>query len=189
MAPGSEIFTPPSESQTQVGGEIISSDPSNPLSSKLNISFINCVGQSRFTMSKQLEIQRYIKKHNIDILHLQECKIDDDSFGECPFVRSNFNIFSNNTQNDSFYGTASLVRCDLEVSNVRTDNDGRVIVFDAVSCTWVNMYLPSGTDGASRALREHYSAEILPQLLLLRQSQGAAGGDLNSIISFPFING
>ena len=139
-------------------------------------------------MSKQLEIQSYIKKHNIDILHLQECKIDDDSFGECPFVRSNFNIFSNNTQNDSFYGTASLVRCDLEVSNVRTDNDGRVIVFDAVSCTWVNMYLPSGTDGASRALREHYSAEILPQLLLLRQSQGAAGGDLNSIISLKDSN-
>ena len=194
MAPGLEVFTPPLESQTRVGGAIISPDPSNLpssssiSSSNLNISFINCVGQSKFTLSKQLEIQGYIKKYNIDILHLQECKIDDDSFSECPFVRSNFNIFSNNTQNDTFYGTASLVRCDLEVSNVRTDNDGRVLIFDAVSSTWANMYLPSGSDGSSRSLREHYSAEILPQLLLHRQPQGAAGGDLNSIISLKDSN-
>ena len=48
---------------------------------------------------------------------------------------------------------------------------------------WGNFYLPSGTDGASRTLREHYSAELIPQLMINRQKNGAAGGDLNSIIS------
>ena len=157
---------------------------SSPISeTTINVAFINCVGQSKFPVSKQLEIQSYVKSHNIDILHLQECKIDSESFSNCNFLRSNYNVFSNNTPNDTNYGTASLVRCDLDVTNVLTDDKGRVIVFDAAGCTWGNFYLPSGTDGPSKALREKYSAEILPQLLLQRQNHGAAGGDLNAIIS------
>ena len=124
-----------------------------------------------------------MRSHNIDILHLQECKIDDESFSECQYVRSNFNIFTNNTKNNTCYGTASLVRSDLDVTNLRTDEEGRIIVFDAAGCSWANIYLPSGTDGASRSLRENYCAQILPQLLLPCQKRGAAGGDFNSIIS------
>ena len=152
-------------------------------SSIINIAYINCVGQTKLTLSKQLEIQSYMKSHRVDILHLQECMIDNDSFGDCNYVRSNFNIFSNNTPNNTQYGTASLVRSDIDVTNIVTDDSGRVIIFDAVGCTWGNLYLPSGTDGASRNLREHYCAEVLPQLMLQRKCHGAIGGDLNSIIS------
>ena len=115
MAPDLVAFPPPPGSPIQVEGT-----QSPPPSSKSNISvaFINCVGQTRFILSKQLEIQNYIRSHSIDILHLQECKIDDDSFSECQYVRSNFNIFANNTKNNTCYGTASLVRSDLDVRNL-----------------------------------------------------------------------
>ena len=182
---------PPPESQTQGEG-----DPNPPTqqsfvnisSSNLSIGFINCVGQSKFNLRKQLEIQNYVKSQHLDIVHLQEVKIDSDCFSECPFIRSNFNIFSNNTKNDTYYGTASLVRSDLEVTNLHVDQNGRVIIFDTAGCTWANIYLPSGSDGASRAQREQYSAEVLPQLLLNRLPNGAAGGDLNSIISLADSN-
>ena len=190
MAPAPEPHPPPPGSQTQVGGDPNHppQTPENLSSSSLNVAFINCVGQSKFNLAKQLEIQNFIKSQRLDILHLQEVKVDHDSFSECPFICSNFNILSNNTKNDTYYGTASLVRCDLEVTNFHVDNDGRIIVFDAAGCTWANLYLPSGSDGASRALREQYSAEILPQLLLQRLPHGAAGGDLNSIISLSDSN-
>jgi exonuclease III len=154
----------------------------------LKIAFINCFGQNRFPVKKQLEIQNYIKYHSLDVLHLQECNINDDCFSDCPYIRSNYNVITNNTQNNNFYGTASLVRCDIDITNIRTDTDGRVIIFDAAGCTLCNIYLPSGTDGASHKLRENYSSEVLPQLLLRQQEQGVLGGDLNSIISLKDSN-
>ena len=182
--------TPPAvdHPQQQQGGQSTASpsrtsfNPS-PQSSELTIAFINCVGQSKFTLPKQLEIQSYMRSHKIDIIHLQECMIDEDSFSECHYVRNNFNVLSNNTPGNTPYGTASLVRSDIEVTNILTDDSGRIILFDAVGCTWGNFYLPSGTDGASRTLREHYCAELIPQLMINRKKNGAVGGDLNSITS------
>ena len=147
------------------------------------VAYINCVGQSKLPISKQLEIQSFVCTNNVDILHLQECRIDDDSFAHCGYLTSNFNIFSNNKPDDSHYGTASLVKSDLDVTNIHTDDDGRIIVFDAADSTWSNMYLPSGSDGISRAKREHYFSEVIPQLMIRRLARGAAGGDFNSIIA------
>ena len=188
MASQINIPTPPVVNHSQQGGQssaspIWTSCTPTTQTPELTLAFINCVGQSKFPLPKQLEIQNYIRSHKIDILHLQEVMIDDTSFSECHYVRNNFNLFSNNTPGNTPYGTASLVRSDIEVSNILTDNAGRIIIFDAAGCTWGNFYLPSGTDGASRTLREHYSAEIIPQLMINRQKNGAAGGDLNSIIS------
>ena len=152
------------------------------------VAYINCVGQSKLPISKQLEIQSFVCTYKVDILHLQECKMDDDTFSQCGFLTSNYNLFSNNKPDDSYYGTASLVRSDLEVSNVHTDNDGRILVFEAAGCTWGNFYLPSGSDGNSRAKREHYFSEIIPDLMVRRLANGAAGGDFNSIISIPDSN-
>ena len=149
----------------------------------IEIAYLNCVGQTKFTTAKQLEIQNYICEYSLDILHLQECMIESDTFSTCGYIKSNFNIITNNTPNNTYYGTASLVRSDLEITNIHTDDQGRVIVFDAGNCTWSNLYLPSGTDATSRSLREKYSSEIIPHLLILRLAQGAAGGDLNSIIA------
>ena len=128
----------------------------------LIVAFINCVGQTKLPISKQLEIQSFVCTNEVDILHLQECKIDDNSFAQCGFLMSNFNLFSNNKPDDSHYGTASLVKSNIEVTNVHTDNDGRVIVFNAAGSTWSNLYLPSGSDGNSRAKRETYFSEIIP---------------------------
>ena len=150
---------------------------------EIKVAHINCVGQSGLNLAKQLEIQCYLITNTIDILHLQECRISEGTFVQCGYITSNYNIIINNTPNDNNYGTASLIRCDLEVTNIHTDDSGRVIVFDTADCTWSNLYLPSGTAGNNRALREHYSSVIIPQLMIRRLAQGAVGGDLNCIIS------
>ena len=132
-------------------------------------------------VSKQLEIQSYIIENKIDILHLQECYITDDTFTQCGYITSNFNLVVNNTPNNTFYGTASIIRNDLDIKNIHTYDQGRAIIFDAMECTWANLYLPSGN--AARALREQYSSEIIPRLMIRKLARGAAGGDLNCIIS------
>ena len=85
------------------------------------VAHINCVGQTKLPISKQLEIQSFVCTNKVDILHMQECKIDEDSFAQCGYLTSNFNVFSNNKPDESHYGTASLVRSDLDVSNIHTD--------------------------------------------------------------------
>ena len=74
------------------------------------IAYLNCVGQTKFPIFKQLEIESFVCSNKIDILHLQECRIDDDSFSQCGFLTSNYNLLSNNKPDESYYGTASLVR-------------------------------------------------------------------------------
>ena len=70
-------------------------------------------------------------------------------------------MITNNAANK--YGTASLVRNDLNVQNIMCDTNGRVLVFDISGITFGNFYLPSGTDGLSRNNRENYISEIIPQ--------------------------
>ena len=116
-------------------------DPGNsgnngrPTNTEIQVAHVNCVGQSGLTLAKQLEIQSYLIVNTIDILHLQEVRISDDSFTQCGFISSNYNIISNNTPNNNNYVTASLLRCDLEVTNIHTDNSGKAIVFDTADCT------------------------------------------------------
>ena len=69
-----------------------------------------------------------IKQNNIDILHLQEADIQEDTFTNCPFICSSFDTIPNNSPNG--YGTASLIKSELPVSNVRLDSLGRGIIFD-----------------------------------------------------------
>lgn len=147
-----------------------------------NMAFINCYGQSEFPVSKQLEIQSFACSNSLDIIHLQECKIDEDSFAQCGFITSNYNVFSNKPDG-SCYGTASLVRSDLDVSKIHTNDNGRILIFNAAGCTWANMYLPSGSSRIARASREEYFSLIIPQLLIHRLAQGAAGATLTR--SFP----
>ena len=148
----------------------------------LNVAYINCYSQSKFPISKQLEIKNFICQNNLDIVHLQEIKVDQDSFSQCNFISMNFNIFANNKPDGSHYGTASVVMSDLDVTDIHTDNDGQIIVFNAAGCTWGNFYLPSGSSRNARASREEYFSLTIPQLMLHRLPQGAARGDFNSII-------
>ena len=94
----------------------------------LTIAYINIRGQTGLPVVKQLQIEDYMKYNKCDILHLQEVYINEDSFSSCDFVNSNFNILPNNGPNK--YSTASLVKSELSVENIRYDTEGRVIIFD-----------------------------------------------------------
>ena len=56
------------------------------------------------------------------------------------------------------------------------------IVFDIENTTFGNVYLETGSDGISRAARENYCSEVLPNLLLNRCDAGCIGGDWNAIV-------
>ena len=128
----------------------------------LSLAYMNIHGQSKLPTVKQLQIQDFIKYNNIDILHLQESDIDGDTFSDCNFITSSFNIITNNSETK--YGTASLVRSDLNFENVQCDTGGRGIVFDIGNISFGNFYPHSGTDGLSISDRENFCAATIPNL-------------------------
>ena len=132
-------------------------------------------------VSKQVQIEAFIIREKIDILHLQEINVIEESFTSCNTISSSFNIISNNAANK--YGTASIIKSDFNPSNVLFDTKGRAIVFDIGNITLANLYLPSGSDSISKSEREEYSASVVPQLLLNRQDSGCIGGDFNCILN------
>ena len=70
---------------------------------------MNIHGQSKLPTVKQLQIQDFLKYNKIDILHLQESEISEDTFSDCNFITSLLpNIIIKNSE--SKYGTASLIR-------------------------------------------------------------------------------
>ena len=146
--------------------------------STIRIAYINICGQSGLNTAKKLQIQDFLRQNRIDVCHFQEIETETCTFNECSFISSMYNLVSNNSYNK--YGTASLVSYNLPISNVQTDNNGRVIVIDIenIKLTTGNVYLPSGTDNNTKNLREKYAGEILPDLLLLRMNHGCYGGGL-----------
>ena len=147
----------------------------------LRIGFMNIRGQSGLPISKQIQIEAFIIREKLDILHLQEVNISEDSFSTCNTISGRFGIISNNAVNK--YGTASIIKSELSPENILFDTKGRMIVFDLGGLTLANMYLPSGSDAVSKAKREEYFSTTLPQLLVNRQDAGCIGGDLNCIIN------
>ena len=89
---------------------------------------MNIHGQSKLPTVKQIQIQDFIKFNKIDILQIQEIDVDEETFNECEYISSNYNLISNNSETK--YGTASLIRSDLDYKNVRCDTSGRAIIFD-----------------------------------------------------------
>ena len=145
----------------------------------LAIGFMNIQRQTKLPLAKQLQIEDFVKQNKIDILHIQEIEICEESFCDCSFLSESFNILSNNSENG--YGTASLIRADLEYTNVKFDTAGRAIVFDIGEISFGNFYAHSGTDNISRSNRENYFSETVPSLLTSCKPSGCMGGDLNSI--------
>ena len=62
----------------------------------LSIGFINIRGQTGLSRAKQVQIESFLTKQCLDVLHLQEINICDDSFSSCDSICSSFNIISNN---------------------------------------------------------------------------------------------
>ena len=141
---------------------------------------MNIRGQTGLTNAKEIEIEAFMIRERLDILHLQEINISEDSFSTSNNMSSQFNIISNNAVNR--YGTASIVRSDIITSNILLDTKGRAIVFDIGNITLANLYLPSGSDSLAKSEREDYFSTILPHLLLNHQDSGCIGGDMNCII-------
>ena len=77
----------------------------------LTVAYLNIHGQTNFTEAKQFQIQDFLKYNNVDVAHLQETDICDETFSTCNYISSSFNLITNNAGNK--YGTASLVRTDL----------------------------------------------------------------------------
>ena len=95
-------------------------DPTNNI---LTIAYINIHGQTKLSNAKELQIEDFLKYNKIDVAHLQESEINEETFAECKFISSSFNIISNNAENK--YGTATLVKNELCYENVRFDTSGR----------------------------------------------------------------
>ena len=110
----------------------------------LTVAYLNIRGQSILTESKQKQIEAFAKFNKCDIIHLQEAHVDEETFSNCDFIASSYNIIANNSPTK--YGTASLVRSELTPENIQLDSEGRVIVFDIGHFTTANIYLHSGTD-------------------------------------------
>ena len=153
----------------------------NPTNKTLVLAYLNCRGQTGFNESKQLQVENFIKCNNIDILHLQESHLEDETFSNCEFIMSNFTIIKNNSQ--SKYGTACLVKSSLSAEDIILHHSGRIILFNVGGVTFGNVYLPSGSDGLSRSSRENFCGEIIPNLLINSKQSGIIGGDWNNIIS------
>ena len=147
---------------------------------KIKICFLNCRGQTGFTEAKQLQIENFLKIHDIDILNLQETHLEKDSFSSCNFILFNYEIIKNNS--NSQYGTCILIKKNFEFQNVILHESGRVIILDIGTFTIGNVYLPSGTDNESRSKRESFCGEILPTLLVNAKECGILGGDWNNIV-------
>ena len=147
----------------------------------LNIAFLNLHGQTGFSVTKQKQVEDFIRRNCLDILHCQEINIDEESFSQCSYITSNFFIISNNAQNK--FGTASIVKNTFTVENIKMDTIGRAIFFDIENTTLGNVYLHSGTDSMSRGGREQFCSENIPQLLVNCKENGCWGGDLNCIVN------
>ena len=76
--------------------------------SSLIIAYLNIHGQSGLTISKQKQIEKFLQEYDIDILHTQEINIEEDSFSQCNFLQSNYNLVQNNAVNK--FGTASFIK-------------------------------------------------------------------------------
>ena len=99
----------------------------------LTIGYLNLRAQTGLPVAKQLQIEAFAKYNQYDVLHLQEANIDEETFSSCNFIENSYNIIENNAINK--YGTASLVKSDLIVENIRCDSEGRLIIFDIGNLT------------------------------------------------------
>ena len=159
----------------------VSENSSSEYKVNLTVASLNIRGQTGLDISKQKQIEAFIKINNVDILHCQEIEISELSFESCSFIASNFEIIPNNSPLNK-YGTATFVRNDLKIENLNLDTNGHAIVFDIGNVTFGNVYLHSGNDRIMRNGRETYLSETIPQLLTNSKSSGIISGDFNCII-------
>ena len=144
----------------------------------MKVAFLNTYGQSGLSSQKLLELENFIEYNRLDIVCLQETDIQENTFSGCSILNRFIPIINNSK---SGYGTCTLIRNNLTYENVLKDSEGRLISVDVEDMSFVNLYLHSGTDQASRSEREDFINNI-PNVLLYKKKAGLLGGDMNSIV-------
>ena len=114
----------------------------------LTIASMNCHGQSKLEVPKQLYIHNFLLTYKIDVLLCQETKIDANTFDQCNFIKSSYNIIKNNAHNP--YGTSILAHTNITIDEVKFDTKGRIIIFNGDNITICNVYPKAGTDSESK---------------------------------------
>ena len=71
-------------------------------------AYLNVHGQTGLPVTKQKQIEDFIRRNKIDILHCQEINIDEETFSQCNFITSNYNILQNNALKPPTRGRDSL---------------------------------------------------------------------------------
>ena len=154
---------------TQPGGNKLS-----PLVATLNLR-----GQTKMNLSKLLQLEELLKSLKFAVIFFQESHIQDTTFENCPYIKSNFQLLINNSPTG--YGTSALVNNSLKIENVKAIPGGRILYFEINKTSFVNVYLPSGSAG--KGDRESILSDSLPNLLLDSCKTGIIGGDWNCIDS------
>merc|ERR1712126_10814 len=145
----------------------------------ITIATMNCHGQTKLDILKQLYIQNFLSSYKIDVLLCQETKIEDNTFNQCNFINSNYSIIKNNSNNP--YGTSILVHNNIQIGDVKYDTAGRLIIFNTDNITIGNAYPKAGTDVDSRQDREEFFNTIIPNILLHHKQNLIMGGNWNCI--------
>ena len=65
----------------------------------IKASTMNCQGQTKLMLAKQLFIQNHVKNNNIDVLLCQETRIEEGCFNHCENILNNYTIIKNNSYN------------------------------------------------------------------------------------------
>ena len=58
----------------------------NFINKSFKVGYLNLRAQTGFGITKQAQVEHFVKQHMFDILHLQEAQILEDSFETCDFV-------------------------------------------------------------------------------------------------------
>ena len=84
----------------------------------------NIYGQTNFNQAKVNQIEFLVKTNKIDILHLQETNILEETFENSNYLKNNYQILFQN--NESGFGVCSLINNELETKNVLLHPSGIV---------------------------------------------------------------
>ena len=101
-------------------------------------------------LSKLLQLEELLKSQKFAVIFFQESHIQDTTFENCPFIKSNYQLLINNSSTG--YGTSALVNNSLKIENVKALPGGRILYFEINKTSFVNVYLPSGTARGGRCL-------------------------------------
>ena len=149
----------------------------------LTVGSLNLRGQLTLGHSRILQLEDFVKQFKIDVLNLQETDLKDDVFQDNDFLFSNYELIINNSPKK--FGTAVLIKNDLQYDNIKMDTEGRLISYDLtdLNITGCNIYLQCGLLKEHRENRDLYSSKIIPEILHNRKHGSFITGDWNCIVS------